>query len=95
MATEYQPKSEDLSQFGFGEENSELHGVKSISVYSPSVPEEEVQVSRSDILDFGDQGFLLHHVLTTEECQHYIQQGETLGFEGIEGVKKSVRNSDR
>lgn len=52
-------------------------------------------VKRLDVEHFGDEGFLLSNVMTKAECEHYITQGERLGFERIRGVSDDIRNSQR
>ena len=52
-------------------------------------------ITRQDILDFGDEGFLLEGVLSKEECQFYINQGEEKGFGNIPDVKQTYRDSQR
>lgn len=53
------------------------------------------KVTQSDILDFGDEGFLLHNILTEEECQDCIQKAEEAGFEAIRGVRDDYRSCTR
>jgi hypothetical protein len=48
-------------------------------------------ITRSEILDFKDQAFLLKNVLLKNECQHFIDEGERLAFENIPGAKDSYR----
>ena len=52
-------------------------------------------IGRSDIMDFEDEGFLLHRLLTAAECKHYIQQGEDRGFEVIDESARKHRSSNR
>ncbi|PVD26023.1 hypothetical protein C0Q70_13691 [Pomacea canaliculata] len=52
-------------------------------------------VTKSDILDFGEEGFLLHNLLTESECNHFITEGENAGFEVLPIVKERYRSSKR
>ncbi|XP_005090674.1 uncharacterized protein LOC101858459 isoform X1 [Aplysia californica] len=53
------------------------------------------QVHREEVMDYGDECFLLANTLTETECQHFIQEGETEGFEAIGFVRDSYRSSQR
>ena len=52
-------------------------------------------VERTDILDFGNEGFLLTGLLTDEECSSLIDAGETIGFKQIEGATQEYRCATR
>lgn len=52
-------------------------------------------ITHVEILDFGPEAFLLHNVLTQEECQDIIEEGEALGFETIRGVRDDYRSCKR
>lgn len=54
-----------------------------------------VDINRSKILNFGDEAFLLHNVLTREECETFIREGEKIGFETIRGVRDDYRSCKR
>ncbi|XP_076442848.1 uncharacterized protein LOC143281518 [Babylonia areolata] len=54
-----------------------------------------ISPSRTEILDFGDQGFLLHEILSAQECKHFINEGERAGFGKIEGSSENYRSSQR
>lgn len=56
---------------------------------------EKTSVARSEILDFGDQGFLLHNVLSPTECKHFIDEGERVGFGDILGARDNYRGQQR
>lgn len=49
----------------------------------------------SDIADFGTEAFLLLGVMTKDECQYFIDEGEKLGFETIRGVRDDYRSCKR
>lgn len=55
----------------------------------------KTSVTRSEILDFGDQGFLLHNVLSAAECKHFIGEGEKIGFGDIQGARDNYRGQQR
>ena len=55
----------------------------------------EAIISREEIADYGDQAFLLHKVITKEECQHFIDEGEKIVFEKIHGAKENYRGQQR
>ncbi|XP_025104721.1 uncharacterized protein LOC112570498 [Pomacea canaliculata] len=65
----------------------------------PALPEiifhPSTTVTKSDILDFKEEGFLLHNLLSTSECSHFITEGEKAGFEAIPGVRDDYRSSQR
>ncbi|KAK7471519.1 hypothetical protein BaRGS_00035858 [Batillaria attramentaria] len=92
MASEFSPlheaEADDKGQINFSE--GEL---KSIPV--PPQTDEEMCIRRSEILDFGDEGFLLHNVLSSTECQHFISEGEKAGFEKIHGARNNYRSNLR
>ena len=52
-------------------------------------------VIKHDILDFGDEGFLLKGLLTAEECKSFIEFGEQTGFKDMFGYRKIYRNNKR
>ena len=52
-------------------------------------------VTKQEISDFGDKGFLLNNVLSPTECQCIIDSGEQLGFEEIRGVRDDYRSCKR
>lgn len=52
-------------------------------------------IIRKEILDFGDEGFLLSNVLSPKECKHYIAEGERIGFQKIIGVQDHHRSCKR
>ncbi|CAL1547802.1 unnamed protein product [Lymnaea stagnalis] len=55
----------------------------------------EHEVSRVSVLDFGDECFLLKNVHTVQECNHFIQEGEKLGFEEMLYSRDDYRSSQR
>ena len=65
--------------------------VRDISLYPG---ESNQEITRTEILDFGNEGFLLKNVLSQEECKYYIQETEAL-YEEMPGVKKAYRNNTR
>ncbi|KAL8566114.1 hypothetical protein ACOMHN_051840 [Nucella lapillus] len=50
---------------------------------------------RTEILDFGDQGFLLQEIFSAQECKLFINEGERVGFEKIAGANDNYRSSQR
>lgn len=83
----------DLSVPGKREEDYVGRG-KAISIYSDPAFSPQ-NVSRTEILDFGDEGFLLDNLLTRDECEHIIKEGEKIGFEPIENGRLDYRSSER
>ncbi|OWF40651.1 uncharacterized protein LOC110463519 [Mizuhopecten yessoensis] len=53
------------------------------------------QIGRTEILDFGNEGFLLHKLLTGAECSSIIDEGEIIGFEAIRGARDNYRSAQR
>ena len=56
---------------------------------------EQSSITRCELSDFGDGGFLLKYVLTSAECDSIIENGEKLGFETIRGVRDDYRSCKR
>ncbi|KAH9499617.1 hypothetical protein Btru_074278 [Bulinus truncatus] len=52
-------------------------------------------ITRLPVLDYGDECFLLNHVLTDQECQHFIREGETVGFGDILYSRADYRSCQR
>ena len=52
-------------------------------------------ITRKEVLDYGDGCFLLNSVLTQNECEHFIQEGERVGFESISHSRDNYRSSQR
>ena len=52
-------------------------------------------ITRKDILDFGDEGYLLYGLLPSSECKYYIQEAEKVGLGLIDESKKTYRSSQR
>ncbi|RUS87648.1 hypothetical protein EGW08_004571 [Elysia chlorotica] len=52
-------------------------------------------VTRKDVLDYGDECFLLSSVLTQSESDHFVQEGEKIGFEKIANRGNNYRSSQR
>lgn len=52
-------------------------------------------IKRSELLNFGDEGFLLHNVLTAQECDMFMCEGENIGFEVIHGAREEYREMTR
>ncbi|XP_060081653.1 uncharacterized protein LOC132560963 [Ylistrum balloti] len=55
----------------------------------------QADIRRSEILDFGNGGFLLHNILTPTECASIIDGGEKIGFESIHAIRHIYRGSQR
>ena len=70
---------EDLKTISFVEDGS-------IDIHS---------ITKQEISDFGEKGFLLKNVLSSTECQCIIDSGEKLGFEEIRGVRDDYRSCKR
>ena len=94
MSSEYIPGLEAGANDN-GELASDLSDIKKITVLEDNCKSRDTQVHRSDILDFKDQGFLLHNLMTSEECAHIIDEGEKIGFGEIKGAKRDYRSCDR
>ncbi|ESO93516.1 hypothetical protein LOTGIDRAFT_161618 [Lottia gigantea] len=56
---------------------------------------QKADVKRQEILDFGDEGFLLEKLLSQSECDRLIQNGEEKGFDEIRGLNDKYRSSQR
>ena len=53
-------------------------------------------VSRQDLDVPGSRCFLLHSLLTAEECRHYITETERIGYSDLSGVfPPEYRSNDR
>lgn len=78
-----------------GEIASDLDKVHKLSVTEDTGLYSDGNVCRTEIMDFSDQGFLLHKLMTSNECQHIIEEGEKIGFGEMKGVKRDYRNCDR
>ena len=52
-------------------------------------------ITREDVLDYGNECFLLKSVLTEDESKHFIHEGEKVGFEKIPNGRDSYRSSQR
>ena len=63
--------------------------------FTPCSTFKDRNIERSEISDFGDEAFLLHHVLSPEECQQFVSDGEKVGFEEIRGVRDDYRSCKR
>lgn len=94
MSSEFIPRVEAGADVN-GELASDLNDVHSLSVFEDTHKYSDDEVHRKEILDFGDQGFLLHKLMTSEECAHIIDEGEKIGFGEIKGAKRDYRSSDR
>lgn len=94
MSSEFIPGAEAGANVN-GELASDLNDVHSLSVFEDTRKYSDDEVNRSEILDFGDQGFLLHQLMTSEECAHIIDEGEKIGFGEIKGAKRDYRSCDR
>ncbi|KAH3845835.1 uncharacterized protein LOC127873132 isoform X1 [Dreissena polymorpha] len=66
-----------------------------VSTYIFCAGKEIPKVSREEISDFGEEGFLLQNVFTLEECEEIIANGEKIGFQTIIGVKDDYRSCKR
>ncbi len=96
MASEYRPKIEDLSEYQklIGEVDASLGEEKDVEVFEDAGFDAD-KVQKKDVLDFGEECFLLKYLLTEEESRSYIDQGEKLGFGDISEAKQSYRNCQR
>lgn len=94
MSSEFIPGAEAGANVN-GELASDLNDVHSLSVLEDTRKYSDDEVNRSEILDFGDQGFLLHQLITSEECAHIIDEGEKIGFGEIKEAKRDYRSCDR
>lgn len=94
MSSEFIPGAEAGANVN-GELASDLNDVHSLSVFEDTRKYSDDEVNRSEILDFGDQGFLLHQLMTSEECAHIIDEGEKIGFGEIKGARRDYRSCDR
>lgn len=52
-------------------------------------------IKRTEISDFGNEGFLLKNVLTRDECHSIIEIGEHIGFGKIVGATEQYRSAQR
>ncbi|KAK3596503.1 hypothetical protein CHS0354_007410 [Potamilus streckersoni] len=52
-------------------------------------------ITRQEVLDFRDEGFLLSNTLTAAECHFFIDEGEKLCFDQIYGVRDDYRSCKR
>ncbi|XP_064639568.1 uncharacterized protein LOC135495078 [Lineus longissimus] len=85
----YVPKKEEKL---VGEGLVDLESLPTLSAY----PGKSINtIERRDILDFGDEGFLLDNALSQEECKYYIDKAERMGLGPIHEANHSYRNSDR
>ena len=92
----FTPKQEDLSYLqDIGESENVSENCQSIDCSLLSKQIDSRQISRREILDFKNEGFLLFDVLSQDECMSFIEQGEKIGFKLIHGAKKEYRNSTR
>ena len=87
MTDTYNPKTEDLKHISDLQDFPDPPSTLQEASY-PVPP-------REDILDFGDEGFLLRQVLSPEECSFFKDRGEEIGFQKIAGARESYRNSQR
>lgn len=71
-----------------------LDDVKHIE-FSPDKKFKMKNIVRTDINDFSDEAFLLHHVLTERECQEFIDAAEKLSFDEIKGARPDYRSCKR
>lgn len=93
MASEFIPGLEADTN-SKGEIACDLGDAHSISLPS-SLSNIGHEIKREEIADFGDEGFLLHDVLSSEENKFIISEGEKIGFERLKGVKDEYRNQQR
>jgi hypothetical protein len=84
------------------EEGTSLEGnieIRASDLQYINFPEDKsyntINITQSDIADFGDEGFLLHNILSDDECRYFIDEGERLGFETIRGVRDDYRSCKR
>ena len=52
-------------------------------------------VHRQEVMDYGDECFLLKHILTESECHHFINEGEHAGFDGVGFARNDYRSAQR
>ena len=93
MASEFIPGLEADTN-SKGEIACDVGNVHVLSLPS-SLSNTEHEIKREEIADFGDEGFLLHDVLSSEENKFIISEGEQIGFERLKGVKDEYRNQQR
>lgn len=93
---QFVPKTEDLTHLkqALGESDQQHYAVQNIPAPDTDSSGDKV-ILKEDILDFRDEGFTLQNVLSPKECQHYIHEGEKMGFGEIHGAKPEYRNSTR
>ncbi|XP_076096070.1 uncharacterized protein LOC143067021 [Mytilus galloprovincialis] len=88
---EFIPGLEENTNKG-GELPCDIDNVTTIS-FTPTTSKSEIR--KEDIADFGDEGFLLYDVLSREESNLIISEGEKIGFERMKGVKDEYRSAQR
>ena len=89
-SNEYVPESEELKFLREkGEPTVELGHEISFEILQAS------QIQKAEILNFGDEGFLLKGLLAAEECKQFVSYGEKLGFNTMYGYAKNYRNNTR
>ena len=75
-----------------GDDN--LNSMRSVDVWSDPLFD-KTKLKRSEILEFGDDCFLLKNVMTSAECHHYVTSAENIGFDEIPEAPESYRTSVR
>lgn len=88
---EFIPGLEENTNKG-GELACDIDNVTTIS-FTPTTSKSEIR--KEDIADFGDEGFLLYDVLSREESNLIMSEGEKIGFERMKGVKDEYRSAQR
>ena len=95
MESQFLPKHEaeadDTGKIHLANELKEIN----VDLILKETEQEETSISRSEILDFGDEGFLLNNVLSVAECKNFIDEGERVGFDKIYGASDNYRSSQR
>lgn len=95
MSTEFFPSSEaetnEKGEIAF--DAGECHQLEDIALDNSKLKLNDVK--RTDVSDFGNEGFLLHNVLTQDECHNIIKMGEDIGFEKIVGATEQYRSAQR
>ncbi|XP_033734272.1 uncharacterized protein LOC117323265 isoform X2 [Pecten maximus] len=92
MSAEYIPGVEAGTEDGRISSNT-LHSHKIDIDCDTGHSQEGVQ--RIEILDFGNEGFLLYKLLTESECTYIINEGEKIGFGAIRGAQDNYRSAQR
>jgi len=67
--------------------------------YLPTLEGDEdfthINIVRQEVMDYGDECFLLKNILTEHECQHFIKEGEAVGFGACGFARNDYRSAQR